>query len=249
MAKFVLKDTKTIYGGRDLTGELSQMGLEYAAATPECTAFGDGTVNRAPGLMDVSAAHQGYWDSVSATDSLDKDLFDEIGAAQEHMSFSPAAGALGDIGFSFPVLAAEYVPGASIGELFAFTINVTGKGILVRGSMMENSAFTVTADGTARQVGAALSTDTIYSIIHVTAISGTSTPTLTATLESDATNSFSGSETLRISHTAITAVSAERKTLVGAVTDTWWRYTMTVSGSGPSLTAFVILGIQPTVLP
>ncbi len=249
MARFVLKDAKIIYGGRDLSGHLSQMGLEYSVETPECTAFGDLTKNRIPGLLEASASHQGYWDAESATDSLDSDLFDEIGAATEEMSFSAEGGPIGDTGYSFPVRGAEYSPGGTVGEVFAFSVNVSSGGILVRGSMMENSTFTVTADGTARQAGAAASTDSIYSIVHATTVSGTN-PTMDLTLESDATNSFSGSETLRITHPQMTALGANRQVLAGAVTDTWWRYTITIGGTDtPTFALFVILAIQPTKLP
>ncbi len=250
MAKLVLNDAVVILGGRNLSGNLNSVSLEYSADTPESTAMGDGTRKRLPGLLDVTANHSGYWESVSAANSLDADLFAHLGAADSLMSLSDSGGALGDVAFSFPTQAASYTPGASIGEVFAFSLTVSGSGILVRGSVMENTEFVGTGNGTARQVGAVGATETIYSTVHYVAVSGTS-PTIDVTVESDSTNSFSGAETVRMTHPQQgDAVGSNRQSLVGAVTDTWWRLVVTIGGtSTPTYTIFGSLGIQQTTLP
>ncbi|KKK92871.1 hypothetical protein LCGC14_2698550, partial [marine sediment metagenome] len=61
MAKFALTDAVVILGGRNLSGSLNSVGLEYSADTPDSTAMGDGTRTRLPGLLDVVANHNGYW--------------------------------------------------------------------------------------------------------------------------------------------------------------------------------------------
>ncbi len=248
MGKFVLTDAVVLFDGRDLSGELSNVALEYTAETPDKTSFGDTTRTRLPGILDITATHQGWWDVVSAADDLDADLIAQIGAASSLMSMSPDGGQLGEIAYAFPTQAANLVRGGSHGEIMAFTITVNTDGPLVRGTIMENSAFATTTDGTARQVGAAIAGQSIYSTIHAVAVSGTN-PTLDITIESDATNSFSGSETVRITHPQLTAVGSNRQILAGAVTDTWWRYTMTIGGTDtPTFTVFASLGIQSTLL-
>ncbi len=249
MAKLVLNDAVVILGGRNLSGNLNSVGLEYSADTPESTAMGDGTRTRLPGLLDVVANHSGYWESVSAADSLDADIFANLGAANSLMSLSDSGGALGDVAYSFPTQAASYTPGASLGEVFAFSLTVNGSGILVNGVVMENSAFVGTGDGTGRQVGAVGATETIYSTLHVIAVSGTN-PTLDVTVESDVTDAWIGAETLRMTHPQVAVVGANRQSLVGAVTDTWWRLVMTIGGTDtPTFTVFGSLGIQQTTLP
>ena len=246
MVKFVMTDAKVLYDGRDISGDLNTVGLEYTAELVDCTAFGDITRRRLAGLLDVNANHQGFWDHVGASDSLDKELFDKIGlAANGLMSMSDSGGTLGDVGFSFIGREGEYAPGASVGEILAFTITVVGDGPLTRGLVMENSVFTVTVNGTPRQNGAALSTDTIYSTVHVVAASGT-TPTLDVTVESDDLIGF-GTPLVRLTHPQFTTVGANQQTLVGPVTDDWWRLVMTISGGSPSFTVFGILAIQQTV--
>jgi len=247
VGKFVLKDAKIYYDGRDLSGELSNISLEYSAETPDSTTFGETTRRRLPGLLNVVANHNGFWDSVSATDDLDGDLFAKIGAGSGLMSMSHEGGLLGNWAFAFPPIAATYAPGATIGEVFAFALTVNGDGPLARGLVMENSVFTVTVNGTARQNGAALATDTIRSTVHVVAASGT-TPTLDVTVESDDAVGFV-SPVLRLTHPQFTAVGANQQSLVGPVTDDWWRLVMTITGTTPSFTVFGSLSIQPTTLP
>ncbi len=249
MAKFVLDDAVVMLSGRDLSGELNSISLEYAAELPDSTAFGDGARRRLPGILDVNANHAGWWDSVSAEDSLDADLFAEIGAAEDLMSFSPDGGQIGEIAYSFPSLGASYSPGASHGEVFAFALSINGTGPLVRGTLMENGVFTTTGGGTTRNLGAVAATDTLYSIIHVVAMSGSASPTLDVTIESDSADNFAGAETTRLTHPQFTAVGANLQSAAGAITDTWWRLLLTITGTSPSFTVFGQIGIQPTTLP
>ena len=245
MAKFVLTDAKVFYGGRDLSGELSSVGFEYTAETPDRTTFGGSARRRLPGVLDVSASHQGFWDSLTAADSVDQDLFDKIGAASDLMSFSPDGGQLTEIAYSFQCQAAEYSPGATHGEVFAFSVSVQGDGPLVRGEVMENGVFTTPVGGTTNNLGAVAAEETIYSTVHVVAASGT-TPLLDVTVESDVTDAFIGAETTRMTHPQFGAVGADRQSLVGAVTDAWWRLLLTIAGGSPSFTVFGSLGIQLT---
>ncbi len=241
MAKFVLKDAKVLYGGRDLSGELSSVDLVYTATTPENTTFGNNSVRRLPGIMDAVATQNGYWDAVSATDSLDADLFAQIAAASDVVTLSPDGGQAAEIAFLFKGQAASYNPGASHGEVFAFALTINGDGELSRGLVLENGVFTATANGTEQQVGAVLAGENIYSNIHVVAASGT-TPTLDVTVQSDIVGF--GSPTLQMTHPQFTAVGANQQILAGAVTDDYWRYVITIGGGSPSFTIFGSLAVK-----
>lgn len=247
MAKFVFRDIFICYGGRNLSGELSSLSLEYGMETPDATVLSDTSRRRLPGLVSVNSTHNGWWDSVSATDSVDKDLFDSVGGLSASEFLATAAldgGASGDVSLSWPAHTAEYSPGATVGEVFAYTFNTSGNGRLVRGTVLDNATYTTTTNGTAVQVGAVLATETIYSSLHVYAASGTS-PTLDVTIESDDSSGFASPVT-RMTHTQFTAVGAEQQSLAGAVTDDWWRAVFTIGGGSPSFTAIVALGILPT---
>lgn len=245
MPKFVLRNIKIVYGGRDLSGELSSLNMDFTAETPDATVLSDINRRRLPGLLSIASSHNGWWDSVSATDSLDKDIFDQVGNNPLLISAAPNGGAQGEPSFSWQALTSEYSPGATVGEVFAFTFNTQGDGRLIRGTVMENGAFTVTGNGTPRQLGAALATDTIYSAFHVFAASGAA-PTLDVTVESDDAIGFASPVT-RMTHPQFTGRGADLQSLVGPVTDDWWRYVLTIGGAGPSFSVFGMIAILPTL--
>ncbi len=253
MVKFVLKDVVCMYGGNDISGDQHTIDLAYSADLQDCTTFGNTARRRLPGLLDVSSSHQGYWDHVDEVgppiDSLDKDLFEKIAAASSLMSFSADGGQIGEVGFTYIPQAAAYNPGGSIGEVFGFSLECVGDDPLVRGEVMENQAFTVTVNGTARQLGAVSALQTIYSSIHVTAVVGT-TPTLDVTVESDDAMGFP-LPTVQMTHPQLTGVGSNQQTIVNTViADDWWRMVMTITGTGgPSFTLFGIIAIQATLTP
>ena len=248
MAKFVFRDICIYYEGRDLSGELSSLNLEYGAETPDATTLRDTARRRLPGLLDVSSTHTGWWDSDplgNTAADIDLDLFNSVAANPGLVSASINGGAVGEVSYSWQALTAEYSPGNTVGEVFQFTFNTTGDSRLVRGEVLNNSTHIVTAN-TAKSSGpgAAGATDTIYSIVHVYAASGTS-PTLDVVLESDA-DASAGGEVTRITHTQFTGVGAELLTLAGPVTDTFWRHTFTIGGGSPSFTIYSAVAIIPT---
>jgi len=232
MAAFILTNAKVLYGGRDLSGILNQLALANEVDLQESTTFGDVYKRRLAGLFSPSMNLNGYWESASSTDSADSDLFGTFNSGPKIISASPAGAAKGDVSYSMQVEQATYNPGASLGEIFAFSLAVQGAGELLRGTVMELGTFASTANGTARQLGTVSSTQKIYSVLHVTAASGT-LPTLNVTVESDNASGFASPVT-RLSHTQFTSVGAELKSISGAITDDWWRLVITVGGTTPS---------------
>lgn len=250
MGKFVFRDVCIYYGGRDLSGELSSLNLEFGADTPDVTTLRDTARRRLAGLLDVSSTHQGWYSSDGALDSVDLDLFSQVGAGPLLISAAAEGAPLGQVSYSWKALTADYSPGASVGEVFAFNFNTTGDSHLARGEVMENAAAAFTfvgiTQGTSNQLGAALAEDTIYSSVHVVAVSGTS-PTLDLTVESDdADASPFASGVTRFTHTQFTGVGSEQLTLVGPVTDDWWRYVIDIGGTTPSFLMFLSLAINRT---
>jgi len=117
---------------------------------------------------------------------------------------------------------------------------------LFRGRVLgTQSGVTTTGVEAGYQLGAATSAQTIRSALHVFAVSGT-TPTLDVVVESDTADTWGGAETTRITHTQATAVTSQLSTLVGPVTDTWWRITYTIGGGSPVFSFFHSLAIAAT---
>lgn len=240
MAKFVLKDEKIFFGGYDVSGILNAINVGYSAELQDDTTFGDDTRSRLAGLKDVSVTLNGYWDS-----SEDSEFFTKIGAASPTpVGVAPNNPSEGDRAFLFQADEASYAPGATIGEMFAFTLEGQGHGPLVRGLLMENNAAAnSSANGTSRVFAAVGAGELMYAGLFVYSASGNSGETLDVTIESDADGVFDSTANTRISFAQITdSVGSEFASVAGAITDTYWRATWTIGGGGTYSFA-VILGI------
>lgn len=239
MAIQVLKDQKIWFDGYDLTGILNAIALENGCDTPENTVFGQDTHTVIGGLKTVKASVQGF---VNAS-TKDKALFDKIGVGNIPLSFAAQNATEGNPAYSFLTTSSEYTNEGAVGDMFGFKFNAEASSLLTRGTLMENnSAITFTGAGTARQVGAVASGKKIYAILHVLAVNNP-VDDLDVTIESNANNSFSGSETTRITFNTMSAIGSQWIELAGPITDTWWRAAYDVAGSTPSFDFIVILAI------
>ena len=244
MAVYVATNVKTWMDGYDVSGDLNKLGLTYAADMKEATVYGNDTHVQVAGLKDVKAELEGFWQG--GADEIDDVLFNRIAVSDTVFSCSPDGGDEGEIGFSFKTLLGEYNPGASIGELLAFkcTAGARGSPGLIRGTVMHNATRTTDSSGTARQLGAVSATQYLYASLHVLAVSGTATPTLTVKVQSDNAEGF-GSAADKITFTGATAIGAQfAAPVAGAITDDWWRINWAMTGTNPSFTFVVLVGIQ-----
>ncbi len=113
---------------------------------------------------------------------------------------------------------------------------------LVRGILATSETVTATGSGTGHQLGAVSDSQSIYAGIHLLTAGGT-TPSITVILESDDNSGFS-SATTRATFTAYNYREGEWRSVVGAITDDYWRFRWTVSGTNPSFQVRGFLGIQ-----
>jgi hypothetical protein len=205
------------------------------------TVFGDDTHSNKGGLKVATMAHEGFWNG--GTDAVDDILFSNLAIADKPISIGVETGADGERAYSLRSIIGEYSPGASIGEMFAFSVTAESSSDgLVRGTIMHNAAQAVSGNGTARQLGAlADSSQTMFAALHVIAASGGS-PTLDVVIQSD-DNSGMTSPTNQITFAQATGVEGQWLSKVGPVTDDWWRVNFTIGGAGPSFTFVVVLGI------
>lgn len=242
MATLVLTDCKLYLAGYDLSGAVNQLGLTHEAEIKDQTTFASaGFREKVAGLKTVTMEHNGLWDA--GTGTVDDALFTAIGAAEQPVSVAPLTGADGELAYIFRSLVASYAPGASIGEILAFTVRGEGQGDLVRGTIMATGTKTVTGTGTARNLGQVASGKKLYAALHVLAASGTGR-TLDVTVESDDASGFLTPAT-RITFAQATATGGQWATPVaGPITDTWWRVAWTIGGTTPSFTFAVVVGIQ-----
>lgn len=236
----VLKDAKLYMAGRDFTGVMNALALDYSAETKAARVFGDAAVRRISGLTDISLSHAGFFDA----DTVDKDLHANIGVDNVPMTAAPNDGAEGKTAFIFRAAHSEYSPGGEMGELFRYAVTALGSSgeSLVKGTILHNGVQTVSGNGTAFQVGAVGAAQKLYAALHVLTVAG-STPTLDVTVESDDLEGF-GTTMTQITFGQKTAVGAEWATPVaGVIADDWWRIAFTIGGGSPSFAFIVTIGI------
>lgn len=130
----------------------------------------------------------------------------------------------------------------SVGDIPAVKLSVKPVGQVIAQGQVTNitsPTITVTGNTTPVQVGAITATQQMRAAVHVLAISGTATPTLTCQLASSATSG--GAYTTRgPAGAGITVIGGQflATGLIGAITDTWWRLNYTVTGTSPIFTVF-----------
>lgn len=238
---YMLSNCKIYYGSYDLSGDHNGLNMSPEAVELDTTGFGATARDYVSGLTKVNWDLAGLWQGGDT--GVDKIHFDQLGAARVPVTVGPLTGAAGEVSYLFRASNCKYAPGGGIGDIFKFSVTGSGTGPLVRATVMENGSKASTATGTARQVGAATAAQTIYAIMHVIAVSGTS-PTLDMVIQSDDAEAFLD-PTARITFTQATAITSEWKTLAGAVADTWWRCSWTVGGTNtPTFAVVVSLGIK-----
>ena len=245
MATFVSTQCKAWLGEIDLSTDLMAIALNYGSELQDSTTFGTLTRTRKGGLKTVQAQVEGYFN----TSNSDPKMFSTIGVADNPMTLAPIAGADGERAFAFLVNQGEYSPGGALGEMVKFSASGEASGGdsgLIKGTILLNaSAVTATADGTAAQLGAVSAAQKVYAALHVISASGTS-PTLDVIVESDDVEGFGGTPETRITFAQAGAATSEWATPVaGAITDDWWRIGYTIGGTDtPTFTFVVFVGIQ-----
>lgn len=237
MAIFVIKDTRLLVGGLDLSGSINECGVSYQADIQDATVMNpDGAKNKCAGLLDIGLDHRGFWE-----DKPDDALFLAIDGAEQVITVAPESAPVNGIGYSFLAQQASYAPGGRVGEMFGFSVRAEGKGKLVRGTILLNSTLTVTGNTTPTLLGAVSAAQKVYASMHVLSVAGT-TPTLDVKLQSDDASGFL-SPIDRIVFAQATQPGAQFLSAAGPITDTYWRLAYTIAGTSPSFLVLVNVGI------
>ena len=235
----IISNQLILVGTNELTTSMNAINLVASRETPDCTVLGDATRKyNAGGLKTVEAGGSGFYES-----TLDGALNTNLAVHDTITSFLNDD-TVASVAYSFKSVQTEYVPlKGSVGDLHGFDLKAMGRGDLVRGYVAYKGTVTATGASTAFQLGATSASQSLYGIIHVTAVSGTD-PTLDIDINSD-DNSGMTSATTRDSFTQITAVTTEWVTTAGAITDDYYQLDFTVGGTdSPSFDIAVILAVQ-----
>tara|TARA_R110000744_G_scaffold305007_1_gene413365 strand:+ start:13950 stop:14681 length:732 start_codon:yes stop_codon:yes gene_type:complete len=232
MATFVQTDVGLYWGGHSLASSFNAIALNMGNAPQDDTVYGDSFQSNASGLSSIQAEAEGFWQST--TDSvLHAGL--AINAADTVLSVTPTGSATVGLPSIFSkVTTSTYNPisTGTVGSMMGFSLSAEGVGEKsVTGEILvvPNTYSSSSESATNSSIGAVSATQSLYSALHVTAVSGT----LDVIVESAPSNW--SSETTRITHTQYTTgggVGAEIKSIAGAITDAHWRVKWTISGGG-----------------
>ena len=241
MAKFVFNDGKVFSGGYDLSDHVTSVNLEMTAEELDATTINSGGFkSKLGGLKDSTLAMDGFYEAgANKPDAL-------LGASIGNeliVTTVPDAG-VGNTAYFMKSRLFSYQMFGSVGEIAPFTISKSqSDDEVVQGKIEIDGALTASGNSTGVQLGAVGATEKVYVAIHCTAVSGTSTPTVTFKLQSDDNSSFT-SPTDRITFTGITAIGADYQSAAGAITDTYYRLNYTISGTNPSFSIHATIGIE-----
>lgn len=241
MAKFVFNDGKVFSGGYDLSDHITSVNLEIMAEELDATTINSGGFREVlGGLRDSSLTMDGFYEAgANKPDAL-------LGASIGNeliVTTVPDAG-VGNTAYFMKSRLFSYQMFGTVGEIAPFSISKSqSDDEVVQGKIEIDGALTATGNSTGVQLGAVGSTEKIYVAIHCTAVSGTSTPTVTFKLQSDDNASFT-SPTDVITFSDITTIGADYQSAAGAITDDYFRLNYTISGTSPSFSIHATIGIE-----
>lgn len=236
MSELVLLNVKYYVAGLDLSGNYNMHALVLDAEAKDFTGFGpDGVREAKGGLLGAGSEHKGFWD-----DPVDNDLFAAVGAAARVATITPDD-TDGQVAYFYQTLTTEYLPGAQIGDQYEFSASDMPSGIVTRGQIMATGTKSADGNGTARQLGAVSSDQSIRAALHVLDLQGSS-PALDVTIESDDASGMA-SATTQLTFTQATAAGGEYVSAAGAITDDWWRVTWDLGVDTTSALFVVAVGI------
>lgn len=231
----VLIDARIYYASLDVTGYGNKVEVATSVENLEKTTFAsNGWKERVGGLADTTAMATMFWQAGDLT-MPDDVLWAQLGLSSPPLTICETAGTVGHLAYLTKVLQSDYkIGGNDVGKLLTADASWAGNSALTRGQIMhpQGTARTTTGTGTGLQIGAVLTSQRFYANLHVLSVSG-STPTLTVKIQSSVDNTFA-SPTDQITFTAATGLTSQASSVLGAVTDTWWRAVWTIGGSTPS---------------
>ena len=244
MAAFVLTNSRILVGSADVTQFTGAYTVGGQVAMQPANVHGGGGFTRMlPGLRSHTVQISGMADydagAVSAV------FTPNVVGAQYATAIIPVdTGATGDVAlFTRGLLASVAAPGGAIGDTATFDMSIGGDTALIGGQVLAPlAARTTTGNSSVLTMTGPTSSQRLWCALHITAASGT-TPSVTVTVQSSTVVGMTA-PTTRFTFSAATGTGWQFATpLAGAITDGFYRATFTISGTTPSFTPAVFLGV------
>lgn len=232
-------------GAVDLTSQTSRLDAEFSVAEVECTTFGSGgSEELVGGLETASITGAGYVDYGGQYD-VDREMYANRRVLLPHTICPSNAGAAVDAtAYVVKPLTTSVKVLGQVGQVLPWEVQARGSSRSGAGKVLVSPASVLTSSGEGTAVEFDQAVDAGYAALATVHVIGhTGNATVDFTIESDATGDFNGSEMTRITFDQMSGVGSQFKSVAGPITDTYWRATWTIGGSG-SVTAVVALGIS-----
>jgi len=246
MSKLVLLNTRLFVSGADFTSNSNKVELEMEADDVDATNFGSGGWKETlQGLISTKITGEGQWEAGDAG-KVDNALWAELSAgSQSPWTVCPVDAADGALAYFTKAVDTKYALLGAVGDVAPWSAEGMGSWPVARGVVAHppGTARTANGTGTGVQLGAVAVGQYLYASLHVLSVAGTSTPTLTVVIESDADNSFASPIT-QITFAAATARGGQIARTAGAIADTWYRAKWTITGSSPSFLFLVAFDVR-----
>ena len=229
----------------DISGMSNSVQLDIDNGLDDVTAFADAMQIFVEGKPMWVAQIQSLWTPTSG--EFSDDVFGDLESDSWRLGVYPPAIVDGITGFEGFGMVQAHAPRSARSEAVAQTNTVKGSGNLFLSHVAErDAAISSTVTGTAIEVGATSATQKMVSVVRLLAApGGAGSNDCDITIESDTTGFPSA--TTRITHTTIDQTSVALKEVLednGAVTDTFWRSVVTISGAGSrTFNLLIALGI------
>ncbi|WP_432135149.1 hypothetical protein [Streptomyces sp. bgisy154] len=244
MGSFVLTDVRLFTGGADLTSASNKVEISAEAESKPTTNYGSGGWTEViGGLASAEISGAGQWEA-GDPGLVDDAAWSQLGGVGA-WSVGPAGAAVSDLAYFTKMLRGDYQLGGSVGDVAPWSSMGKSSWPLVRGQFAHPPGTARTADGsgTGIELGAVAAGQRLYAGLHVLSVAGTSTPTLSVTVESDVDNTFASPATQLTFDPATAAGGQILRTDASAITDTWFRVAWTITGTTPSFMFATTLGI------
>ena len=251
----VLIDARIFGGGVNFSGQSNKVELAFDLDEADTTVFEPanpadrGWKERTGTVLDAKASIGGFWNA-GDPGKVDNALWAGLGLV-DVWSFIKGTGAVGDVAYTLRSLQSKYqLIGGDHGKVAPFEASLAGSGFAFRGQVAHPHTTPRAAAGNGATVqlldngGGVPAGQYLYAALHLQSVAGTSTPTLTAVVESDDNAGFTTPVT-RLTFAPATARGGQLLRVAGPITDTFYRVKWTVSGGTPSFLFAATIGVAP----
>jgi len=239
MGRTHAKNSEIFVDEFDFSGLVNAIDIAIENPVAEVTAFSDTDATFVDGKPSFSITLNGLY----STD-YDAEMFADLTSSNRLLTVSPgdSATAGGVAYFGQGDITSRPIT-SNIGEAILLNTTWNGNKPLTRGKILYRGIATASVAGTGYHLGAVASTEQLIAFQHV--MSATAGTTLITIIESDSTSAFGIASTAVTFTTVSTSDIAERKATAGAMTDTWYRTHMEITGASASYDILVVAGIAP----